>query len=180
MAESEPKAAIEGPGDIEAIVFIVLREAITQMNADLKALMEEVKARNRTKQAIRDLIAEVKCDIAANSGTEPGARLKYTKQGLGSEAAYHAVPLPDPDGPCAGEVTVAEVDLHPGPITNVSQLRAVLESLKGRLDSISELTEMESLRLQMLMDRRSKLISTLSNILKKIGETQNALVQNLK
>ncbi len=48
------------------------------------------------------------------------------------------------------------------------------------LDSMSELGEMESLRLQMAMDRLSKMMSTLSNMLKRISDTQNAITQNLK
>jgi hypothetical protein len=44
----------------------------------------------------------------------------------------------------------------------------------------NEMSEMISMRLQMTMDRRSKFISTLSNIMKKISTTQDTLVQNLK
>ena len=40
--------------------------------------------------------------------------------------------------------------------------------------------ETEALRLQMAMDRVSKLMSTLSNLMKKAADTQNAIVQNLK
>jgi hypothetical protein len=36
------------------------------------------------------------------------------------------------------------------------------------------------MRLQMLMDRVSKFMSTLSNIMKKLADTQAAIVQNLK
>jgi hypothetical protein len=36
------------------------------------------------------------------------------------------------------------------------------------------------LRLQMTMDRRSKIIQTLSNIMKKIGTTQETIVKNIK
>ena len=57
-------------------------------------------------------------------------------------------------------------DLYPGEITSVDQLREVRERLEGDLDSLSEMGEMESLRLQMAMDRLSKLMSTLSNLLK--------------
>ncbi|MBL0131266.1 MAG: hypothetical protein IPP43_09260 [Chitinophagaceae bacterium] len=42
------------------------------------------------------------------------------------------------------------------------------------------LSEMSSIRLQMTMDRRSKIISTLSNIMKKISKTQDSIIQNLK
>jgi putative addiction module CopG family antidote len=59
-------------------------------------------------------------------------------------------------------------------------LQAIKEALKSAVDSLSEMGEMESLRLQMAMDRLSKLISTLSNILKKTTDTASSLVQNLK
>ena len=39
---------------------------------------------------------------------------------------------------------------------------------------------MESLRLQMAMDRLSKLMSTLSNLLKKASETAQGITQNIK
>jgi len=55
-----------------------------------------------------------------------------------------------------------------------------LDDLKGKLDSMNELSEMTSLRLQMTMDRRSKFISTLSQMMKKISTTQDILVQNIK
>jgi len=51
---------------------------------------------------------------------------------------------------------------------------------KKKLDSLNEMSEMTGLRLQMMMDKRSKFISTLSNIMKKISSTQNTVVQNLK
>lgn len=60
------------------------------------------------------------------------------------------------------------------------QLEQILsDALKG-LDSASEMSEMTSMRLQMMLDRRAKFISTLSNILKKISSTQDTLTQNIK
>ena len=55
----------------------------------------------------------------------------------------------------------------------------VLE-IKRDLDSMNKLSEIESLRLQMAMDRLSKLMSTLSNLLKKTSDTASAIVQNIK
>ena len=43
-----------------------------------------------------------------------------------------------------------------------------------------ELSEAESLRLQSELERRSKVLETLSNIMKKIADTSDALVQNMK
>jgi hypothetical protein len=48
------------------------------------------------------------------------------------------------------------------------------------IDTLAELSQTEQLRLQMLMDRRSKTMETLSNTLKKLSDTQQAITQNLK
>lgn len=55
-----------------------------------------------------------------------------------------------------------------------------LQDIKNKVDSMSEMGEMESLRLQMAMDRMSKMMSTLSNLLKKISDTSQQITQNLK
>ena len=48
------------------------------------------------------------------------------------------------------------------------------------VETINDMQQMDSLRMQMAMDRMSKLMSTLSNIMKKTSDTQNGLTQNLK
>jgi len=70
-------------------------------------------------------------------------------------------------GPQGGMVTKKDID-------------RAKEIVKDRLDSMSEMGEMESLRLQMAMDRMSKMMSTLSNLLKKISDTASDITQNIK
>jgi hypothetical protein len=66
----------------------------------------------------------------------------------------------------------------PGPgQPSKADLDASIDQLK---DSISEMGEMDQLELQMVMDRMSKAEATLSNLLKKISNTQSAIVQNIK
>jgi len=100
--------------------------------------------------------------------------------GMGSEEAYHQAQMPvaDPESECG--VRFVPTDLYKKHLDDVAQLRCIQGDLKGKLDSMSELSEMTSMRLQMVMDRRSKFIETLSNIMKKISDAQDALVQNLK
>lgn len=43
-----------------------------------------------------------------------------------------------------------------------------------------ELSETQSLRLQLALDRTSKFFETLSNIMKKISDTSDAITQNMK
>ena len=61
-----------------------------------------------------------------------------------------------------------------------ANLETAADKTKNDLDSMSEMGEMESLRLQMAMDRQSKMMSTLSNILKKISGTADQIIQNIK
>jgi len=55
-----------------------------------------------------------------------------------------------------------------------------MDSIKNDLDSLSEMGEMESLRLQMAMDRMSKMMTMLSNLLKKASDSASTITQNLK
>ncbi|MFN8264958.1 MAG: hypothetical protein U0T11_02740 [Chitinophagaceae bacterium] len=60
------------------------------------------------------------------------------------------------------------------------EIDRLLKEIKEQTDKMNEMNEMESLRLQMAMDRLSKIMSTLSNMLKKISETSQSITQNLK
>ncbi len=68
--------------------------------------------------------------------------------------------------------------------SNLLQFYALAEAANKisnkEFESMGELSEMTSSRLQMTMDRRSKFISTLSQMMKKISTTQDMLIQNLK
>ena len=167
-------------GDIEAIAFIVLMQAARSMDEDLKMIMARVKAATAAKARLRELISKVGRDVTKNAGaTEKGGQLDFSA-GLGNEAAYHIVPMPVADVESSSGITLVETDLYPERITRTGQIQAVLDDLDGRLDSLSDLGEMESLRLQMIMDRRSKSLETLSNVMKKLSETASSITQNLK
>jgi hypothetical protein len=65
-------------------------------------------------------------------------------------------------------------------VTTKAELSNAIDQIKADIDSMSEMGEMESLRLQMAMDRMSKMMSTLSNLLKKISCTASQITQNMK
>ena len=64
--------------------------------------------------------------------------------------------------------------------TDKKEFDRLRKTMQKDLDRMSEMGEMESLRLQMAIDRMSKMMSTLSNLLKKISDTADAITQNLK
>jgi hypothetical protein len=57
---------------------------------------------------------------------------------------------------------------------------ADLAELKRQLDELSMADELDEMRLQLAMDRMSKVMSTMSNILKKQSDTSSTITQNLK
>jgi hypothetical protein len=56
----------------------------------------------------------------------------------------------------------------------------IIVETRDEVDSLGEVESLESMRLQMQVDRRSKFFEALSNIMKKIDSTQETIVQNLK
>ena len=61
-----------------------------------------------------------------------------------------------------------------------ADLRVLQGQLKQSLDSMSELSQEDAIRLQHMMEQRSQLIEISSNILKKMSDTSESVVRNLK
>ena len=184
--------------DISEAAFIVLSMATKDMDDDIRIIMAEIKATNAAKQKLRDLLKELNSWIFQEMSKHPGSEdidnEKGEKPGTTAGAARPTAKTPVPPVRRMTLETKASPVIHleyvkapvipPLPPRNpgltVSGLKSLLDNLKGNLDGLNEMSEMTSLRLQMTMDRRSKFIETLSNIMKKIGTTQETLVQNIK
>ncbi len=165
--------------DTAELAIGVLMEATRDADQDLRDIMAEVRAGTKAKARLRHIIARVQHDVAENAGAS-NAQLTFDRNGLGGEESYHHAALPVPDAGSAEGVRTVATDLHPGPVMTWDQLLAIRDNLQGQLDSMNEMSEMTSMRLQMAMDRRSKFVEALSNIMKKIDSTQETIVQNLK
>ncbi|MCX6572238.1 MAG: hypothetical protein NT006_12615 [Candidatus Aminicenantes bacterium] len=200
QAEREVTASFEGLSrmDISKAAFIVLSMAAKDMDNDIRMIMAEIKATNAAKQKLRDLIKELNGwvsqemakhprseDIDSGKLDAPGTKARAPRLSTKTTAPplrrmiletrvspvihfeYVKTPVIPPLPP-----------RHPG--LTVSGLKSLRDDIQGNLDGLNEMSEMTSLRLQMTMDRRSKFIETLSNIMKKIGTTQETLAQNIK
>lgn len=153
--------------DIDALVQIVLTQCAKDSEADLKDLLNEMQRRQKQKSDMRALMEELRKERAA----------------LGA-----------PDAPCASPncralegrfralTSQLPAQARPSlqPIKTVGDLAGMEGKLKGALDTMSDLSEEQSLRLQQAMDRRSKLLSTLSNLMKKQSTTSDSILANLK
>ncbi|MCC6809673.1 MAG: hypothetical protein IT381_19745 [Deltaproteobacteria bacterium] len=63
---------------------------------------------------------------------------------------------------------------------NLEQFTAFCAQIDDKLASLSEMSELDALRLQTMMDRRSKLLETLSNLIKKLSTTDGTISANQK
>ncbi|HEX7553791.1 MAG TPA: hypothetical protein VF378_09560, partial [Geothrix sp.] len=155
-----------GSADIEALVFVVLMQASKSAQEDLKAIMDGVKAINKQKEGLRQLTNEVKQ----------------------KRASAHTSDMPCASPDCRaleGRLRTLGAQLPPKarltlpPIATMGDLAGVEAKLKDSLDSLSEMGETDSMRLQMAMDRRSKFVEALSNIMEKISDMSETIIANL-
>ena len=153
--------------DIEALAFLVMMQAAKSAQEDLKAIMAQVKSINEQKAKQRELLSKIQQQrtmtaIQLDSFKLLQNRTLALQQGRNADSIKFVR-----SSGRNKQVSKAEMD-------------AMKEKLKNDLDSMSEMGEMESLRLQMAMDRMAKYESTISNLLKKISKTSDDIIQNLK
>ena len=157
--------------DIEALAFLVLMDAAKSAQEDLKTMMEEMNAINHAKAQMRSLMDKINQESVSYRGQASAPCLTPLCRSLSLQASQLNTAT-------AGLRRPVRLQVPSNP--TYKQLQSVRDDLKNQLDSMSEMGEEESLRLQMAMDRMSKLMQTLSNIEKKISDTSQGIVQNLK
>lgn len=62
----------------------------------------------------------------------------------------------------------------------IADFQAILDADKDALDSMNELNDARQMRLQMYLDRKSKIATTLSNVVKKLADTSANITGNMK
>lgn len=155
-------------GDITALVLLVMMEASKSAQEDLKAIMAGIKAMHEKKKALRETLNHLK-------------KKKSEKKTLSREA-YDSLKkvLANADPDSAKKLHATPQPVKPSRTITAAELNELIDEYRDKLDSMNEMGEMQSLRLQMLMDRMNKMMTALANMLKKIGDTQSQVISNLK
>jgi len=83
-----------------------------------------------------------------------------------------------------GELTDRQLDAVAGGVNqtmnSMQQFDVGVGGFQQTIDSLGDLSQTESLRLQVAMERQSKFFSTLSNIMKKSSDTSSGIIANTK
>lgn len=194
-----PFAGLVGGGDVADMAVIVILMMVQDSDDDLQEQMLEAQTQMQAKQALRALLNEMQqlqaklasegyciCSPPVCSANEIICTCALS-QLEGETGATCSIPVQ------VGSTCVCEVstDLNQGAacatpgggntvgITS-QQLTSVIAQLQDKLDSDNELSEEAMMQLQMLMDERSKLLQTASEIEKSNSDAEEPMVGNLK
>ncbi len=153
----------------DVLTFFVTMEAVRKL--DTKAVQRdgEQKAIDAVKLKLDALSGKLDEDIRANSGkddSDPCACAPYEPALTDLQGALEKSP---------SWITVSARE----PL-DVGDLKAMKQHFQNLYETLGELSEMTAHRIQKSQDRQTKLMSTISYLLKKVSDTQSGIIQNMK
>ncbi len=167
-----PPAPLLNDGDIAAIAVVVIMMMVQDSDSDLQQQMQNANAMMQAKQQIRSLLDQMNQDLAAGKASPR------------NEACTTAFcrSLPAKLAQIAASSSKLPHPIHLRAPANMTwqQLAALQSQTNQALDSANEISEMGSMRVQMLMDARTKLLQAASDMEKSMSDTDMAIVGNLK
>ena len=164
-----------GPGggaDVDAMVTVVMMEIAQDDENDLRQQMQQMQAQTQAKDALRKLMEEISAAEAAAQKRNTGAECAtpFCRSLPSSLANVNAI----------GSRLTQPFHLQTPANLTYGQLAALQAQTNQSLDSLNDMSESAQMRLQMLMDQRSKVLEIASNIEKKLSDTSDAIVVNMK
>lgn len=158
--------------DVEALVALVSFEVAKAAHDDIAQQLATMERTREEREKLRELHRKLAEELARNGSTKGTAlctasvciTLRASLMKLATSQAEAGIRSP-----------IAPVDAR-----TFAELQAAVEHTRSKLDSLSELSEEQQLRMQALMDRLAKFDAAMSAIMKKFSETQSQIIQNLK
>jgi hypothetical protein len=158
--------------DINAMVAIVMMQEAKDAETDLQQMMAQVQAINNAKQKMRDLLSQTQLEVKANESLDAKAMCQ-TALCKSMPAALNEISSATANTPKPVRILVPAKPTY-------ADVRTLPTQLQTNLNAMNDVSETMQLQLQMAMDRQSKLIETISNLLKKIDDTASTIIQNIK
>ncbi len=157
--------------DIDSIVAMVLYQASQDADKDLSDQMKQMQQMNESKKKLRELQDQVKAEREKGASTRPDSPCPTaTCKELAARADQVQKTSPK------NSVQLMRVSETP----TYAELRHLELGLQSNQDSLADMSQVLQLKMQMAMDRRSKVMEALSNIMKKSSDTQSSVISNLK
>ena len=168
--------------EILSSLMITLLEDTKSMDDDIRKIMREASAMTANNEKLRELIKDLNAWISNEMGNDKNnssdndfAKVHAKSQTFSScdedsEATNYHARLPLPNFDTNSSKNTIKSDVYSARANNAGTIDSILDGLKENLDGMNELSEITSLRLQMIMDRCSRFSSVLSQTMKKLQE----------
>jgi hypothetical protein len=172
---------------ILAVIFLLAGLAALgqrrQTIAPAPASLEQVRRDTRLEKAAAARAEKIDSVLQPEAKTKLDliTRRAFTKVATGPENIYiYAIVQQEVDKEFPGLSAEQSDLLYFYVLAGISRVLSNPQKYKENLDGAGKLSEAASVRLQMMLDRRSKFFTTLSNIISKISKTEDAIVANIK
>jgi hypothetical protein len=172
--------------DIDVLVQLVMFELWESEEEALKEMLDEMHRMNKAKKKQREYINHLKKQKASAQSKMKKESKVLLKQPL--TASVQKKPRSVQKSPKMASTRYLMIRYPKTPNIaykntknmNPAEFDKYVEEMEHKMGTLGGLSEELSLKLQLLMDRRAKIIQTLSNILKKISQTSDTLIANIK
>jgi len=158
--------------DPMALVQMVVMESYKQTTTDMENYALQVEFFNKLKQAIRVQMDGIHQELAAE-GTRPKTAICATAycRSLSSQ-------LTNLNATSAGSLHPLHLQAPANP--TYQNLQSLQANLENQLDSVGDDAQLANTQLQDAMQMQQQTMSVLSNMLKSLNDTEEAIIRNLK
>ncbi len=187
-ANEEADALFAAESDINAVARHVLQESLRECQEDIRLLTEKQKRLNRQKKALRDYIAALRdlrdavLDRARATGIDLCHMDREGKAALARlfrEQTRRRKPADEDEARLCYELGIPD-RVPPSGIKTIEELDSALAAYEEQLQTIGDDAELAMLALQQAINRKTQVVTMLSNIMKSQHDTMMSIIRNLK
>ena len=165
--------------DIEVLISLVMMQTAKDAQEDLKRIMSQLNSLNEQKKHI----LEVMKDLEQHKNEISGLQLDSLKTELKMQPFFFflnttVVARPIKMTPTR-TIQKNQIPTISKPVPK-EEINKVAKDINDKMDTLSEMSEANQLKMQMYMDRYNKALRAVSNAMKKFSDTSSSIIQNLK
>ena len=165
--------------DLETAIMAVQSNRANNLEAQLKAQLQDVAKRNEQIASLNQLLSDLRALRPSGSDPEKWANLGTTQaEGAAVYERIKAAGLTLP----TGNDEVNACGTWSGDIYDAKQktFDVWAEEIKGKIDSASNSQQMDMLRLQSLSNKRNEAFEIMTNFAKKMSDNRSSIAGNLR
>ena len=174
--------------DLETAMLSVQTNRANLLEGQLKSQIEGVQAKNESISKLNEALGQLNKIAALFGGsakatdTAVGTSMKNGDYQMEKEAntALQAAGLKVFDGAGGRDLTGSFVANSVNGNSTKGQIDGAIQQIKSAIDSASNSQQMDMLRLQSLSNKRNEAFETMTNFIKKMQDSRNSIIGNMR